>query len=341
LSVLKSRLFSGLLVIAVASATGPQALAESAGALPWPAERPGAVPPQTVEYVVPKSNYVLDFHGSVQKPDLVIFMAGNQYRVFPELVAAFRTWAKQEPRFADLPTENIFYATTPPGRLIDAMSSGKIALGNFWIDVTPSTLWPDVFMTGARQQQRLRQMGQVNEYFPYATNRGVVLLVKAGNPKRIGSVTDLTRADIRVAISSPKGEPASYENYAAVLDGQGGKGFAEQVLAKPNTLTPNVVHHRENPQFIADDRADVAPMFWHFGDYLKRSFPDQLDYVSLPREGNNFAMLAISTIRTAPRPRAAQAWMEFMRSDVAADIYMRNGFDFAAPADRAKGVQLP
>jgi len=37
-----------------------------------------------------KSNVVLDLHGSVQKPDLVIFMAGNQYRVVPDLLAAFR-----------------------------------------------------------------------------------------------------------------------------------------------------------------------------------------------------------------------------------------------------------
>jgi molybdate transport system substrate-binding protein len=309
-------------------------------ALPWPAELPAALPAQSVMYIVPKSNYVLDFHGSPQNPDLVIFMAGNQYRAFPELVPAFRVWVKQQPRWAGVPVENIFYGTTPPGRLIDAMASGKLSLGNLWLDVTPTTLWPDVFMTGVRQQQRLRQMGQVDEYYPYAQNRGVVLLVKAGNPKNIRAIDDLARDDVRVVISSPKREPASYENYAAAIDGQGGKGMAERVMAKSTTISPEVVHHRENPQFIADGLADAAPMFWHFGDYLKRSFPDQFDYVQLPKEGNNFAGLTIAVIKTSPRPRAAQAWLEFIQSDVAADIYTRNGFDYATPAERSKAVPV-
>jgi ABC-type sulfate transport system substrate-binding protein len=197
-----------------------------------------------------------------------------------------------------------------------------------------------VFMTGVRQQQRLKQMGQVDDYYPYAQSRGVVLLVKIGNPKNIRSVDDLARDDVRVVISSPKREPASYENYAAAIDGLGGKGLSERVMAKPNTFSPDVVHHRENPQFIADGQADVALMFWHFGDYLKRTFPDQFDYVMLPKEGNNFAALTIAVIKTAPRPRTAQAWLEFIQSDIAADIYTRNGFDYATSAERTKAVPI-
>jgi len=313
---------------------------EAGDALAWPAELPAALPAQSVRYVVPKSNYVLDFHGSTQNPDLVIFTAGNQYRALPEIVQAFRAWVKRQQRWAHLPVANIFYATTPPGRLIDAMASGKLSLGNMWLDVTPATLWPDVFMTGERQQQRLHQMGQVDQYYVYVRNRGVVLLVKSGNPRNIESVADLARSDVRVAISSPKREPASYENYASAIDGQGGRGMTKSILAKSNTISPEVVHHRENPQFIADGLADVAPMFWHFGDYLKRSFPDQFDYVLLPKEGNDFASMAIAVIKSSPRRRAAQAWLAFIQSDVAADIYSRNGFDYASPAQRSEPVTV-
>lgn len=302
--------------------------------IPWPKELPATMKPNSVLYEVPKSNYVTDFHGPTANHDLVLFMAGNQYRVLPELVEAFRKWAKQEANYAKVKLDNIFYATTPPGRLIDAMVSGQLSLGNLWFEVAPDKLWPDVFMTGARQQKRLFDLGHVEKYSLYARNRGVVLLVKKGNPRNIQSIKDLARADVRVAISHPKREPVSYESYSAVLNNQGGDKFVEQVLAKPNTISPITVHHRENPQFIADNVADVAPMFYHFGDYLKSKMPELFDYVELPKEGNVIASLGIAKIKSAPRPQAADAWLEFMRTDIAAELYNKHGFTYAGHDER-------
>src|SRR5262245_23359091 len=71
--------------------------------LPWPAELPNALVPKASLYVSDKSNVVLDFHGSVQDPDLVIFMAGNQYPVLPELIAAFRAWVAAHPAHQVVP----------------------------------------------------------------------------------------------------------------------------------------------------------------------------------------------------------------------------------------------
>lgn len=307
--------------------------------LAWPAEMPIALAMQSTIYISEKSNVVLDFHGSIQDPDLVLFMAGNQYRVMPELIAAFREWVRGQDRFSGLKVERIFYATTPPGRLIDAMESGQILLGNFWVDVAPDKLWPDVFMTGARQQRRLATLKHVDGWSVYTRNRGVVLLVRAGNPKGIKTVADLAREDVRVAISSPQREPASFESYAETLRGQGGPQFADTILNKPTTVTPTTVHHREIPQFIHDGTADVAPMYFHFGDYLKTRLPQTFDYVTLPAEGNSRAELAIAMIRSAPRKAAALAWIEFIRSDIAAAIYNRNGFDYASVAERSRIVK--
>lgn len=36
----------------------------------------------------------------------------------------------------------------------------------------------------------------------------------------------------------------------------------------------------------------------------------------------------------APREAAAQAWIDFMRSDSAASVYSRHGFDYASPGER-------
>ena len=99
--------------------------------MPWPPELPAAALPGAPLYVSEKSNVVLDFHGSVQDPDLVIFMAGNQYRALPELIAEFRGWIATQPRHRGAKVQRIFYATTPPGRLIEAMESGQLAPRQF------------------------------------------------------------------------------------------------------------------------------------------------------------------------------------------------------------------
>ena len=314
-------------------------LGQTAGTLAWPAELPEALSPQAKPYVSGKSNVVLDLHGSVQNPDLVIFMAGNQYRVFPDLLAAFREWTRAQSRYRGLRTGRIFYVTTPPGRLIDAMQSGQFVLGNFWIDVRPGKLWPDVFMTGPRQQRRLQAAKYIDSWWVYTRNRGVVLLVAAGNPKNIRSLGDLARDDVRVALSSPKREPASFESYSNTLRAQGGAQLPERLLAKPSTVSPVAVHHRENPQFIFDGVADVAPMYFHFGDYLKKHMPQHFDYVALPAEGNFVDELAISILNQAPHRAAALAWTEFMRSDAAAAVYNRNGFDYITASERSRREQ--
>ena len=302
----------------------------------WPPELPQALAPHSIPYVSEKSNLVLDLHGSVQDPELVIFMAGNQYRVLPELLRVFREWIKTQPRHRDAKVQRIFYATTPPGRLIDAMDSGQLTLGNYWIDVRPDKLWPDVFMTGPRQQRRLRRANYIEGWSVYTRNRGVVLLIRAGNPKRIRGLQDMMRDDVRVAISSPVREPASYESYSNTWRAQGGAQFPELVLRKSTTISPLAVHHRENPQFIFDDIADVAPMYYHFADYLKNHMPAHFDYVTLPDKGNFRDELAISLIRNAPHKAAALAWIDFIRSDAAAGVYNANGFEYADAAERAK-----
>jgi ABC-type molybdate transport system substrate-binding protein len=294
--------------------------------LAWPPELPGAALPGASFYVSDKSNVVLDFHGSVQDPDLVIFMAGNQYPVLPDLVAAFRGWIAAQPQHAGVKVDRIFYATTPPGRLIDAMQAG------------PDKLWPDVFMTGPRQQRRLQAAKYLDEWSVYTRNRGV-LLVAAGNPKQIRGIADLMRDDVRVALSSPVREPASYESYSATLRAQGGQEFPDLLLKKATTISPVAVHHRENPQFIYDGIADVAPMDYHFGEYLKKRLPEHFDYIALSAEGNSRNELAISMIQNAPHPAVAAAWIEFIRTDSAAAAYQRYGFDYATAEERGRREQ--
>jgi ABC-type molybdate transport system substrate-binding protein len=286
-------------------------------ALPWPLDPSGAQ--DAVRLDIPASNLVLDLHGSVQSPQLVLFMAGNQFRALPDLLAAFRA---TPPGAA---VARVFYATLPPGRLLDAMAAGRLHCGNLVVDLGPGALWPDVFMAGPRELQRLRTAGHVGDATHYASNRGSVLLVRAGNPCRVQGVKDLLRDDVRVAISSPEREPASFESYRATIDAQGGAGHAAAVLAKATTVSPSYVHHREVPQLLADDVADVAPIFRHLADYLVTQMPGHFAQVPLPPEGNNIDELWAAPVLAAPHAPAAKAWCGFLHGDEAQALLRTHG----------------
>ncbi len=297
--------------------------------LPWPKEVPQPLGAADTYFEVPEANLLLDLHGSPETADLIIFMAGNQYMVLPDLVSAF---VNANP---DVP--HVFYATTPPGVLISAMESRRLVLGNFWLDL--HRIWPDLFLTGPRQQGILRQKGFAKGYFLYARNRGVGLLVSKENPLGIASVRDLARPDVRVAISSPQREPASFESYADVITNQGGPETLAAIFEKPSTRHPVRVHHRENPQMIYDGRADVAPMFFHFGKYLTETFPDVFGFVMLPDEGNRVDLLGMALMEGGAHREGAAKWLRFMRTDTARQTYEKHGFCYATPEELETFIQ--
>jgi len=57
-------------------------LAQPAARLAWPPELPNPALPGASLYVSDKSNVVLDFHGSIQDPDLVTSWPGTSTRCF-------------------------------------------------------------------------------------------------------------------------------------------------------------------------------------------------------------------------------------------------------------------
>lgn len=278
---------------------------------------PGA--PAAVRLDVPGANLVLDLHGSPQAPRLVLFMAGNQFRALPELLAAFA----QQP--GGVAPAQVFYATLPPGRLLDAMAAGRLHCGNLVLELAPDRLWPDVFMAGPRELQRLQQDGHIAPPRHYASNRGIVLLVRAGNPAAIAGARCLARAEVRVAISSPQREGASFRSYETTLDAQAGAGFTAALLAKPGTRSPQQVHHREIAQLIADGEADAAPLFRHLADYLVEQMPGRFEVVPLPDEGNTIDELWSARMLDSSRAAAADAWCDFLLSHEAAPVFARHG----------------
>lgn len=87
---------------------------------------------------------------------------------------------------------------------------------------------------------------------------------------------DLLRSDVRVACSSPTKEKASFGVYSETLcnlarseselQGKDGDAVAEamiQMLTNNECVHSGRIHHREIPELIAYDQADVAPMYYH------------------------------------------------------------------------------
>ena len=151
------------------------------------------------------SNLSLDFHGDPAAARLAVFSDGNHHMALAEALQAFLAG---QPAVRD-----IFYATTPPAVLVQALTAGGFSLGNLF-----SCRCGRMFLSAPRRcSMALVATGQVAEHVPFMRSRGNVLLVRAGNPLGIASARDLARPEVRLFLSNPQTEKASYEVYAETL----------------------------------------------------------------------------------------------------------------------------
>lgn len=287
--------------------------------LNWPHE--GASPPDrnAIRFVNPASNICLDLHGDPQAARLVVFSDGNHHMALADALALF---ASQRPEVDD-----IFYATTPPRVIVDALKSGALLLGNLRLSVTPH-----VFISPAPVLERLRKDGHVREHHAFVRSRGSVLLVRKGNPKQIAGAADLARADVRIFLSNPVTETVSYDVYTTTLRRIAARdgldcGFLDAPPgAVPRMVYGECIHHREAPQCLADDRADAAVIFAHLALRYTRIFPDLFESVALTA-GDDPAQV-ISAIHIGLAGDGGE-WgarlVEFMRGEETAEIYRYHG----------------
>src|SRR5215475_3492227 len=175
--------------------------------LVWPlvgGEQPG------IRTFAGHANTVLDIVGRIgTPPSLVIFTEGTHLMVVlsNDIVGTFPAWAKVQPQYADLHLDNIVVVTLPQPLCIQMIRTGAVALGNLTLDVSRgSGFYPDIFMGYPEPLRQLRQLGVVEPQARFfCKNRGVALLVNAGNPLGIQTLADVTRTSARIALSEPGG----------------------------------------------------------------------------------------------------------------------------------------
>ena len=271
-----------------------------------------------------RSNICLDFHGDPVRARAVLFSDGNHHMALAECLQRFllRYPAAQD----------VFYATTPPGVLLQWLEADALQLGNLTLNLVPQLI-----ISPPAVLDRLVQAGRISAHVPYMRSRGNVLLVGKGNPLGIHSIADLVRSKARLFISNPVTESASYQVYAdtlKVLAQQSGTPF--DWLDRPPGAGPDGrvvygerIHHREAPQALADGRADVALVYYHLALRYTRIFPERFDLIPVGgapehlEPGNRVSDFHLAVLGDGG------AWgkplQEFLLGSETTEIYARHG----------------
>lgn len=242
--------------------------------LKWPDETARPAMRDEPHFTQAGSNICLDFHGDPLRAKLVVFSDGNHHMALEEVLRVFLT---QNPA-----VDEIFYTTTPPRVALQMLRAGCLDIGNLRVSVTPH-----VFISPPSVLDELVREERMTEHRKFMRCRGVVLLVNKDNPKRIASLRDLMRDDVKLFLSNPTTEKISYQIYTDCLRRLGGHesltlDFLSHPPGQPDPAKLTYgesIHHREAPQAVADGRADVALVFYHLALRYQRIFPKLFDFV--------------------------------------------------------------
>jgi ABC-type molybdate transport system substrate-binding protein len=260
-------------------------------------------------------NNAPDFHGDINNPDLVIFFAGNQYMVVPELLEAFR---KQYPQY-----KRVFAETIPPGIEEKQIEKGALILGDLRI-----SLKPDIITAGKGSIEEKAKKGWFTRTEMYAKNK-LAIMVRKGNPKGIKTLNDLGKDDVKVSMPNPEWEGIG-DRITQAYENAGGKDLRNTIMKDKKdkgTTYLTKIHHRETPMRLMYDQSDAGPV-WYSEAYYHANLTDHpIDMVTIDDKVNVQATYVAGQMKDAPNPEAAKAFMDFLVSDKAQQLYKKYGFE--------------
>ncbi len=265
-----------------------------------------------------------DLHGLkyVNRAELVIFMAGNQFMAMANLMAAFR---EAHPDIGP-----IYYETLPPKMELRQILAGGAMFRGELIDAAA-----DVYTSVSYQGvETLAKAGLVDKdaCFVYLRNR-IRLMVAASNPLGIQTVDDLTCDGLRISQPSPEHEDIA-EHILAMYRRAGGENLVQRIMEdklKRGQTQLTTVHHRETPERILNAQADVGPVWATEIEHARHSgLPlDGVDVGPDLDQRDRVAYYACPLINSANQ-KNGQRFLEFLQSSEAQRIYRHYSF---RPAD--------
>lgn len=275
---------------------------------------------------------------------LAIFTEGNHFPALlgGEIIEPFRAWAKRHPQYATVPLDNIVVVTLPQPMIVAAIQGRGIALGNLTLVVSRENgFYPDIVMGGTAPLQALRKAGVVEpQARVFARNRGLSLLVAAGNPLAISQLDDLARPDVRVVMASAS-EPGARAGYTSALEGMLGREKTASILAHETVTFPGRlgIQHRDVLQAIATRQADVGIILRHLASYYANTYPLLCDMVTVPGAERFSSTLAMATTHQQLRAQAGKAFSEFFLR-VAGEVYPRYEFALMDKSEFGAAISL-
>jgi len=254
----------------------------------------------------------------LEQADLILFMAGNQFMLMPELLAAFQESCPE--------VRTIVSETLPPGlELKQILAGGAVFKGQTF------RMAPDVYSSVSDEAiQTLIERGLVDsaDAFVYLHNR-LALMVRAGNPLGIRTVQDLGREDVVVSQPNPELEHIAAHT-SSMYKQAGGTELVQAIFETKRALGTTLmttVHHRETPRRLISGEADVGPVWSTEIIEAARAGLDvegvevgpELDQ----REKVNYF---IAPLRNGQNLGNARRFLDFIRSSRASEIFESYGF---------------
>ncbi len=254
----------------------------------------------------------------LEKSQLNLFMAGNQFMVMKALVDLFK---KQYPDI-----QNVYYQTLPPGLQLKQILSGGARFQGRIIAVRPD-IYSSVNKTA---MDRLCEAGLIEPdgFRLYLHNR-LVLMTPSGNPAGIESVVDLGRDRVRISQPDPVHEDIAY-HIMDMYEQAGGDGLRRRIMEEKRaegTTIMTVVHHRETPLRLEKKTVDVGPV-WSTEAVYARSKNMPVEVIEPGEDLDQRVKINyyISQMTQSPNEKNATRFMRFIDSEPAKAIYEKHGF---------------
>lgn len=261
-----------------------------------------------------------DLHNldSVDRSELVLFMAGNQFMVMPELIDAFQNLHPD--------IENIYYETLPPGlELKQILAGGAIFRGKSI--VVSADIYSAVNVEAMENLEKQHFIAE-KSYFSYLHNR-LTLMVPSGNPAGIESVADLGKEDIRISQPDPENEDIAH-HIINMYRQVGGEELVQRIMDEKvvsGTTVMTTVHHRETPLRIKDKIVDVGPV-WATEAVSARKSGLAFDVVEPGKkvDQRDKVNYYICGLENGKNKENAVNFLQFIKSRPAQKIYEQHGF---------------
>lgn len=269
-----------------------------------------------LQFTVPEVDDMPDFHGDLTAPKLVLYVGGNYFFAMAPLVKAFEA---KEPLYKG----KIFWETIPPGLLVKQIEAGGvITVGNMTF-----TAKADAYFAGLKKVEALIRDGTLTgPAVPYVTN-SLTIMVPKGNPAQVRTLSDLGRANIRLAMPNPAFEGIARQIKSS-LGKAGGPALVDAVyvakVSDGSTVLTHI-HHRQTPILLMQGLVD-AGVTWQSEALFQAQIGHPIDQVDIPEKDNARAIYAGALVKGAPHPDAARAWLAFIRSPEALQIFAHYGF---------------